>query len=351
MMNLKHLFYAFIVCLCIAVQSSCEHRILTDPTNVHYVRVYLDEEIKNVNCGLYNESYVHPEFFRPTNIRAALADARTGEVMYEGLLRTPGSDANGNYLDGYISAPAGDYSLIMYQLGSPISLIKHPDSYFDMAVYTRPVSDRTMTYLPQISNTIDKENIKEEPEHILASRCEDIHIQHSPIVDTLKTKKGEYFTANTVAKSYYLQLKIIGVEWVKAAGAVLSGMSGSSILCKEEGIVEDDPIHLFFSMTYTDKRKRSGEEASTATLYTTFTTFGKIPDVPSELTLNFEFTKTDGSTQTATFDITDTFKTPLAIEKQWILLEEVVTITRPENTGGMNPGIEGWKDENADLPM
>ena len=39
------------------------------------------------------------------------------------------------------------------------------------------------------------------------------------------------------------------------------------------------------------------------------------------------------------------------MEKQWILLDEVVTITKPENTGGMNPGIEGWKDENADLPM
>ncbi len=351
MMNLRHFLHAFIVCLGIAALSSCEHRILTDPTNVHYVRVYLDEEIKNVNCGFYNESYEHPEFTRPANMRAALADARTGEVMYEGLLRNPGSDAKGNYLDGYISAPAGDYHLMMYQLGSPISLIKDPDSYFDMAVYTRPVSDRIMTYLPQISNVVDREKIREEPEHILASRCEDIHIQHSPIVDTLKTSEGEYFTAKTIAKSYYLQLKIIGVEWVRAAGAVLSGVSGSSTLRKENGMVEDDPIHLFFSMTYADKKKRSGEEASIATLYTTFTTFGKIPDITSELTLNFEFTKTDGSTQTAAFDITDAFKTPLAIEKQWILLDEVVTITRPENTGGMNPGIEGWKDENADLPM
>ena len=53
----------------------------------------------------------------------------------------------------------------------------------------------------------------------------------------------------------------------------------------------------------------------------------------------------------AEFDITEAFKTPLAIEKQWILLDEVVTIERPENTGGMNPGIEGWEDEFADLPM
>lgn len=351
MMNPRQFLWAFTLCLCIAALSSCEHRILTDPTNVHYVRVYLDEEIKNVNCGFYNESYEHPDFHRPANMRAALADARTGEILYEGLLRNPGSDAKGNYLDGYISAPSGDYHILTYQLGSPITLIRHPDSYFDMTAYTRPVSDRVMTYLPQTSTVINRESIMEEPEHILASRYEDIHISHSTSVDTIRTAAGEYLTAKTIAKSYYLQLKIIGVEWVRAAGAVLSGMSGSSMLCKESGMVEDDPIHLFFSMTYADKKKRSREEGSIATLYTTFTTFGKIPEIASELTLNFEFTKTDGSSHTATFDITEAFKTPLAVEKQWILLDETVTITRPESTGGMNPGIEGWKDENADLPM
>ena len=351
MKNLNRFLYALAVCICSAALSSCEHRILTDPTNVHYVRVYLDEEIKNVTCGFYNEDYEHPEFHRPANMRVALADAKTGEIIPEGLLRNPGSDEKGNYLDGYITASAGDYHIIMYQLGSPITHIKNPDSYFDMTAFTSPVNDRALSYLEQTSKVIDREKILEEPEHILASRCEDIHISHMTRVDTLRTPEGEYFRASTIAKSYYLQLKIIGVEWIKTAGAVLSGMSGSSRMCEENGMVEDDPIHLFFTMTHADKKKRTGEEASTATLYTTFTTFGKIPDMTSKLTLNFEFGMKDGSTQTAEFDITEAFKTPLAIEKQWILLDEVVTIERPENTGGMNPGIEGWEDEFADLPM
>ena len=351
MMNLRHFLYSFITCICAAMLSSCEHRILTDPTNVHYVRVYLDEEIKNVTCGFYNETYEHPEFHRPANMRVALADAKTGEIIPEGLLRNPGSDEKGTYLDGYITASAGDYNIIMYQLGSPITHIKYPDSYFDMTAYTNRISDRAMSHLQQTSSIIDREKIMEEPEHILASRCEDIHISHMRRVDTLRTPEGEYFRASTIAKSYYLQLKIIGVEWIRTAAAVLSGMSGSSRMCEENGMVEEDPVHLFFSMTYADKKKRTGEDASTATLYTTFTTFGKIPDMTSKLTLNFEFGMKDGSTQTAEFDITEAFKTPLAIEKQWILLDEVVTIERPGNTGGMDPGVEGWEDEFADLPM
>lgn len=351
MKNLRHFLCAIIVCLCACVLSSCEHRILTDPTDVHYVRVYLDEEIKNVNCGFYNESYEHPDFFTPVNMRAALADARTGQILHDGLLRNRGNDEKGSYLDGYVSAPAGDYNIIIYQLGSSITHVMHADSYYDMTAYTRPVSDRTMGYIPQIGNVLDREKIMDEPEHLLVARYEDIRIEHTLTADTLTTSAGEYFTASTIARSYYLQLKIVGVEWVNATGAVLSGMSGSSRMCNENGQVNDDPIHLFFSMTYADRKKRAGEDASTAILYTTFTTFGKIPEMTSELTLNFEFTKTDGSSQTATFDITEAFKTPEAVEKQWILLDETVTITRPENTGGMNPGIEGWKDENADLPM
>ena len=36
--------------------SSCEHRELSDPNTGHYLRVYLDEEIKNVTCGFYDEA-------------------------------------------------------------------------------------------------------------------------------------------------------------------------------------------------------------------------------------------------------------------------------------------------------
>lgn len=351
MMNLRHFFCSLIVCMSSVVLSSCDHRVLTDPMNVHYVRVYLEEDIKNVNCGFYNESYEHPVFHTPTNIRACLSDVNTGDVVYEGLLRNRGSDERGNYLDGYVGAPAGDYNMIMYQLGSSITQIKCPNSYLDMMAYTHPVSDRILNYLPQTSKGVEREKILEEPEHLLASRCEGVRVKHSMEVDTLKAPNGDYFEASTIAKSYYLQLRIIGVEWVKAAAALLSGMSGSSRICEEDGLVEDDPIHLFFSMNYADKKKRSGEEASTAILYTTFTTFGKIPDLKSELILSFEFTKQDGSTQVERIDITEAFKTPLAMDKQWILLDEEITIVKPDGTGGMNPGVEGWKDEDADLPM
>jgi hypothetical protein len=167
----------------------------------------------------------------------------------------------------------------------------------------------------------------------------------------LRTADGDFFTARSIAKSYYLQLKITGVEWVKSAAAVLSGLSGSSLLCKEEGIIETDPVNLYFSMLYKGNKKRSSNGDQAEILHATFTTFGKIPDMTSELTLNFEFVKSDGSSQIETIDITEVFKTPLAIENQWLLLDKEIIISKPIGGGGMDPGVDGWKDEEADLPM
>lgn len=350
MMNLRHFLTILSALVFLAVLTSCEHRVLTDPTNVHFLRVYLDEDIKNVTYGFYNESYEHPEFTKPLNIRAALASTETGTVVAESILKDQGKDERGSYIEGYIGAPAGEYHLVMYQLGSPITHIRYPNNYYDMLAYTDPVSERVLNYVSNITK-VEISKVMLEPEHILATREEDIKVPYTLQVDTLRTAEGDHFTASSIAKSYYLQMRITGVEWVRAAAAVLSGMSGSYRLSEPNGMAMNDPVNLFFSMTYGDRQKRSGEKGSAAVLYTTFTTFGKIPDLESELTLSFEFTKTDGSTQTESFDITDAFKTPLAIEKQWLILDKEINITRPEGTSGMDPGVEGWEEVDADLYM
>ena len=350
MMNLRR-FLMVLVGISTLLCSSCEHRILTDPTDVHYVRVYLDENIRNVTYGFYNESHEHPEYKRPLSMLACLEDAQTGEILYEGLLRNQGTDERGYYIEGYIGAQAGDYHLIIYQLGSPITLIKNIGNYFNMQAYTSIVGDRALGALSHTSKVLGTDKIMQEPEHIMVSRYNDIHINHSERVDTLKTAEGDYFTARTIAKSYYIQLNITGVEWIRSAGAVLSGMAGSNQMHIEDGANENDPVNLFFWMLYNGNHQRSANGESSAILYTTFTTFGKIPDLTSELTLNFEFVKSNGSSQVETIDLTEVFKTPLAVENQWLLLDKVIAITKPIGSEGMEPEVDGWKDEEADLPM
>ena len=348
---MKSLSYGLLMILCCLGIMSCEHRVLVDLNDKHYIRVYLDEQIRNVTFGFYNPAYSHPEYRRPQALRVSLASQKTGKVQFMTTLRNYGSDDRGTYMDGYISAVAGNYHMVINEVGSSVTHIRGASDYYGITAYTDPVSDRILAYLPTLSEGINGDNIFVEPEHMMAARCDHVSIPLSTAVDTLRNEQGDYFTAETVAKSYYLQLRIIGAEWVHAAAAVLSGMSGSAKLGFENGMVTTDPVNLFFIMSYADKQKKATDEVYTAILNTTFTTFGKIPDSSSVLYLNFEFTKNDGSTQVESIDITDVFKTPLAIENQWLLLDTEIVITRPIGTGGVAPGVEGWKDIETDIIM
>ena len=164
---------------------------------------------------------------------------------------------------------------------------------------------------------------------------------------------SRWFTAHSVVKSYYLQVRIKGVEWVLSAASMLSGMAGSTWLHGHEKMVETDPVNLFFTLDYTGKQAARDGTGSTAVLYATFSTFGKLPDIPSTLTLNFEFRKKDGNSQVEKIDLTPEFGKPLALNEQWILLDHEIVITPPEGgtTGGMTPGVEGWEDIEAVVPM
>ena len=104
---------------------------------------------------------------------------------------------------------------------------------------------------------------------------------------------------------------------------------------------------------YTGKRAaRDGSGTQEAVLYATFSTFGKVPDVATNLTLNFEFMKKGGESQVEKLDITDEFYTEMAREKQWILLEHEIVITPPEGGvagGGMVPGVDEWEDIESEV--
>lgn len=355
----NRLFFILHSLFFILLLASCEHRELSDPNFGHYLRIYVDEEIKNVTCGFYNESLKHPEYKRPYVMRVVLADPESGRVVSERFFQDHGEDERGYYIDGYIGAEAGTYNLLVYNFGSAETLIRNEQDYFRMEAYTKPVSDYYLQYLPTTRQEIDEKSIMNEPEHLFHEVGEPIVIQKTDKIDTLKTVSGDWFKAHSVVKSYYLQVRIKGIQWVTTAVSLLSGMAKATVLHKHDGMVIENPINLFFAMDYTDKQTVRDGSGDTAVLYTTFSTFGKVPDVVSNLLMNFEFIKTDGTSQVVKLDITDEFYTQLAKEKQWILLDYEIVITPPEKpddpegggNGGLAPGVEKWEDIEAEVQM
>lgn len=335
----------------IALLFSCEHRPLEDPSNVHYVRVYIDENIKNVTYGFYNESRKKPTLVRPRVLRLVLADPTTGKVCLERYLQTYGEDERGYYVDGYIAAEAGDYNLMIYNFATERTKIRNEGNFFNMEAYTSPVSDHYYQYFQTMQNQIDKKLIRYCPDHLWLVTSEPVVVGKSVGIDTLRSNQNDFFVAKTVAKSYYLQLKIKGFEYVSTAVSLLSGMAGTMTLSSGE-MVESDAVNIFFDMDYAEvERSRDGEN-KTAVLYSTFNTFGKLPNEQSVYTMNFEFTRTDGSSQVETIDVTSMFDEPLVKEKQWILIDKEIVITPTiGGGGGLKPGVDEWGDEWCDVQL
>lgn len=337
------------------VLTGCEHRELIDPSTGHYLRIYLDEEIKNVTYGFYDEDLEHPEYKRPHVMRVMLADPVSGEIVSERYFQNQGEDERGYYIDGFIGAEAGTYNLLVYNFGSTVTHIRNERDYYTMQAYTNPISEHYLQYLPSSRQEIDDKDMMNEPEHLFHEVGEPIVIPKTNKVDTLKNASGDWFIAHSVVKSYYLQIRIKGIEWVRTAVSLLSGMARASVLHRHNGMVTSDPVNIFFSMNYTGKQKaRDGSETMEAVLYTTFNTFGKIPGVTTELMLNFEFVRSDGTSQVETLDITSMFDTPIVKEKQWILLDHEIVITPPEGAevgGGMTPGVDKWEEVESEIQI
>ena len=336
------------VCAVLLGLISCEHRILTDPKDNHYIRVYLDEQIKNVTCGFYNPDYERPDYDSPVNLRAVLADPESGETVSERILRGNGQDERGRYIDGYLAAPAGTYNLLIHGVGSAVTRISNLQNYYGMYAYTDPVGEDSYRFLPVAGKASEEKRNENQPEHLFREVCEQINIRHSTRTDTLRNAQGDHFTAASMVLSYFMQVRIKGIEWVNSAAVLMSGMAGSAPMHLKE-VAGSEPVDLFFTTKCTDREKSRDSDVSTAVIYATFNTFGKLPD--RNTTMTIEFIKTDGSSQNEEFNIDGMFETPLVRDNRWILLEREITISRPEGTGGLRPGVDEWKDMDADVVM
>lgn len=339
------LMYSATILVFLLSLSSCEHRPLVDLNELHYVRIYLDERLRNVNFGFYDETKEKPEYTTPQIMRVVLYEPSNGRVVAERYLRERGMDEKGNYLHGYISAPAGVYNLMAYNFDTQTLRIRDDKWCYHMEAYTLPVSENVKDKL--VSSRTNKdgefEEILNEPDHFFVKNSEWIGIELTDKVDTLKNPDGSDFVANSIVKTYYMQVNVKGVEYVKSAVALITGMAGSVRVFDGE-LNGDNPASIYFPLKNDVSKMRTNDNIAVA--YATFNTFGKLRDREGYIYITFEFSTVWGTVQTETIRVTDMFETQQVKEKQWIIIDKVIEITPPEGeegTGGMSPGVNNWE--------
>ena len=330
--------------------ASCEHRPLVEPeqmTDSRYVRVYLDEEIRNVSYGFYNDNLPKPYYRTPEMMRVVLFDEATAGMSSEAYLRDRGRDERGYFLEGYITAKPGNYRLLAYNFDTESVHIGNEYNYHIMYAYTNPISDELYGRLGSVRNAPDKDTWKivYEPDHFFIESGKIVEVEEK--TDTLRPADHSCFLATTSVKSYYLQVEVTGAELVTSAVALLSGMAGS-VQINDRQMLTDDPVAVHFELNKDKDQKRSEKTLA----YATFTTFGKLEEQENYLSITFEFYTKNGKTYTETIPLTELFQTEQVKVNQWILIDKVITIDEniEDDSGeGMTPNVGEWENTEGEI--
>ncbi|MBO5921839.1 MAG: DUF5119 domain-containing protein [Bacteroidaceae bacterium] len=318
-----------------------------------FVRVYYDENIRNVSFGFYDESKKKPEYSSPKMMRVMFFDNVSDKLVSERYLYDCGRDERGYYIQGKMNVPNGKYNMLAYNFDTNEIETRNNYSYRTISAYTNALSESEANRFFS-SRGDDATNICRQPDHLFVAKVEEINID-KPIYyeapDTIKNNTGTYPVAETIVKTYYLQFNIKGVEHVRSAVALISGMAGSKNMHSNE-MIEDDVASIYFNLNNGKDKARTSDDIAVA--YASFNTFGKLPHTEGYLDVTFEFKTIYNTVQTETFRITDIFETEMAKENQWIIIDKVIEIIPPEDadtSGGMAPGVTDWEQIEGSITI
>lgn len=329
--------------------TSCEHRELVDRENGPYsrrVRVYLEENIRNVSFGFYNDALPKPAYRTPEVMRVVLCDPVSGDVVSDSYLREKGTDKRGNYLEGTVWVEPGHYRLLAYNFDTESVHVENKYDFSSMYAYTNAISEELYRRLGSVRSRSDVNDwrIVYEPDHFFVENGESVTV--SEYTDTLRTEAGTHFMAVSTVKSYYLQVQVTGAEFVSSAVALLSGMAGS-VQIHDGKMRAEDPVAIHFDLQNGTDR----DDMEKIVAYATFHTFGKLEEEDNYLSITFEFKTKTGNVITETIPLTELFNTNMVRENQWIIIDKVIVIPPPggEEGGGMAPDVDEWDNVGGDI--
>ncbi len=337
--GLRRLALGVAACMFLGCFAGCERRPLEDQdfrTRVQ-VRVNLDG-IQNVTCDIYNDKIPVPTI-DPEVMHVLFFDENGGAVVTESYISSRETDEDGKTVfKGEVSVAPGSYRMLAYNFGTETTQIRDPYGWETSQAYATAVPESVASKFA--TKVPSGEPVVYEPDHLVVAREPDEYIPPHTGVHIIESE------CRSVVESYYLQIKVDGLQYVSSATAVLSGMSSGNYISLGQRI--DDPQSaVCFSLL---KSEDKGEPVICAI----FNTFGRPEGAENGLEVTFDLRTTDGRTVQKTFDISNLFLSENCVKHHWLLLDEVIKIDPPENPGtggGFDPSVDDWDDEHHDIDI
>lgn len=320
--------------------SACQFRPLGEPEyNVTVEMAVNKDKVYNVTSDIYNPRLERPGLSTGM-VRCMFYDAKTKELVGQSFISNKKVNENGqDVIYGSVNIAPGTYNLVCYNFDTPNTLVKGENGYETITAYTSEVPSA-------VAKSFDIEDVTKvkkyyDPDHLVVSRDKELSIVPHTDEYTIKT------TAATCIDTYYIQVRVRGGQNISNVIAVIDGLSPEN----QFGIDSRDtsnPSAVYFTMKR-DIDEHLGTEDNEV-ICGLFNTFGKIENAPSNASIVITVTSSEGKKYEKTVSLENAFKSENAIKHHWLLIDEVIVIPdppKPESSGGFDPRIEDWDDEDA----
>lgn len=345
--------------------SSCHRRPLEDPNEAVRIAIKVDvKTVTNVNANIRNSVRLYGTSttlweeklsqLDPELMRVLVYDPETDKLLTQSFISAATTDEEGNKVFmGSLGISHGNYNFLVYNFDTPTTQVSQENSEQSIIAYTDEVSAAVKSrYLGTKADEEYKDiNIHYEPEHLLVANEKEVRI--SPH-DTLVVVHTE---ASTVVDTYYLQVRVKGMQFASTASAVISGLSPSNHIGYNIRTV-DPSAAVVFDMQKGQDLSLDGDNKDI--LCAVFNTFGKIDQISSDLFITFNVLDTAGNLRQYSANLDDVFKTEEAILYHWLIIDEsclVIDIPDPgvnpptPGNGGFQPQVDDWEEETGEIAL
>lgn len=345
--------YIVLIACILTVLAGCERRPLYDMEERVAIRVTMDvDTVSNIMRNIYNENVTRPSTSTDM-LRVFLYDHETHDMLTQSFLSDKSYDDQGHQvLSGYMNISHGTYDFLIYNFDTPNTLIRGENNEDEILAYTADLPSSVVSTL--LESKASNGTVSYQPDHLMVAREQNYRISPHTEIKVIET------TAHTCLSTYYIQIHVIGLQYVSGCTAVLSGLYSGNKFGRDSDLgagvgerIFNPATSVYFTMEKSTDKNIAGDNQDV--LCALFNTFGKIEDQASDLYVTFNAVDTQGNQIKKTVSLDVLFRTADALDRHWLLLDETWVIDDPNpnpiDGGGFQPYVDDWDEKKVNIDL
>lgn len=352
---MRKIAYIITLALALMAAAACHRRPLHDMEGKVLFKVTIDvDTVCNIGRYIYNDKLAKPNtntdmlrmFFYDTKNHAYSGEALLSHKSYD--------DAGHQVFSEYMDIASGQFDFVVYNFDTPNTIIKDVNNENTIEACTEELPQSVRSTIIGKAGESNEQMLSYQPDHLMVAREQNCYVPYHTELQIIET------TAHTCLNTYYIQIHVEGLRFVQTATAVVTGLYSANHFGRDAVSpytlgerVGNPATAVYFNMEKSTDDNIAGDNKDV--LCALFNTFGKIEDVSSDLYVTFNVVDIAGNKLQKTVNLDVVFLTEDALERHWLLIDDVWVIDDPVphevGGGGFQPLVDDWDEEHGEIAL